>query len=109
MNGKFSTDLTGESNALATLIARANRSTGDWASIPARLWQMRMPDSQTFRSADRPPDGRKLLAPQPCDGRPVEAAQFGECVTDSLPGRGDRRRRVAMRAAGRLGHDRIDN
>src|SRR5258707_4391667 len=60
-------------------------------------------------SAPRAPDGQELLAPLAADGLPVEAGKFLQGVGDRLSGRSDRGCRVAVGAAGRLGHDLIDD
>src|SRR5258708_25550026 len=60
-------------------------------------------------SAPRAPDGQELLAPLAADGLPVEAGTFLHGIGDRLSGRSDRGCRVAVGAAGRLGHDLIDD
>jgi hypothetical protein len=101
MNGKFSTNLTGNYKALATLKRQFRPG----------LWKSRRDcgGGIALRSAQRPPDRQKLLPPQARDSRAIEPAQLAERVTDRMACGRDRCGRIAMGAAAWLGHDGIDD
>ena len=79
--------------------------------IKATLWQF--PARGVFPgagcSAECPTEGNEFLPPQPDDCRPVQPTQFGQRFGDRLPGGVNGGGGIAMRTAGRLRHDLVDD
>src|SRR5215469_5432690 len=110
MIGKLSSNLPAETRMLAAMQRQVEESRRHCGNGPLRRSSVLAGQyARSSRSTEAAPEGGEFLPPQPDDRRSIEPAQLAKRFGYCLAGGADRCRRVAVRAAGRLRYDGIDD